>query len=149
MNRHRLPTAGTLVDTAPPSRPDARSRPAIENVAYFTLAPDWLCEVLSPSTEKLDRAKKLPVYASHGVRNIWLVNPLQRTLEVLRLCDGRWLTLAVYCDDAGVRAEPFDAIGIDLADLWADLPAPPPQRKPGRASELVAVYGDASFEEAP
>lgn len=124
--------------------------PGIRNVAYFTLAPDWLCEVISPSTEKLDRAKKLPIYAAHGVRHVWLINPLQRTLEVLRLHDGNWLTLAVHCDDARVRAEPFDAIELDLADLWADLEVPPPRkRKPGVASELAAVYGDASFEDAP
>jgi Uma2 family endonuclease len=123
--------------------------PAIQNVAYFTLAPDWLCEVLSRSTEKLDRAEKLPIYAAHGVRNVWLVNPIQRTLEVLRLHDGKWLTLAVHCDDAKVRAEPFDAIELDLADLWADLAPPPRKGGPSRASEPMAAYGDASFEDAP
>jgi Uma2 family endonuclease len=125
--------------------------PAVENVAYFTLAPDWLCEVLSRSTEKVDRAKKLPIYATYGVRHLWLVNPIQRTLEVLRLHDGKWLTLAVHCDDAKVRAEPFDAIELDLADLWADLVAPTPRRKrkPNRANEPRATYGNASLEEAP
>jgi Uma2 family endonuclease len=123
--------------------------PVVRNVPFFTLAPDWLCEIASPSTEKLDRAKKLPVYAAHGVRHVWLVNPLQRTLEILRLHDGKWLTLAVHCDDAKVRAEPFDAIEIDLADLWADLEAPPPRRiKPSRASEPVILEGDAGYEDA-
>ena len=124
--------------------------PAVENVAYFTLAPDWLCEVISRSTEKIDRAKKLPIYAAHGVRNVWLANPIQRTLEVLRLHDGKWLTLAVHCDNAKVRAEPFDAIELDLADLWADLVAPPPPRKlkRSRASEPIAFYGDARLEES-
>ncbi|HWO21194.1 MAG TPA: Uma2 family endonuclease [Kofleriaceae bacterium] len=98
--------------------------PVIEDVAYFTIAPDWLCEVLSDATEKLDRAKKLPIYAAHGVRNVWIVNPLQQTLEVLRLHAGSWLTVAVHCDDAKVRAEPFDAILLDLAELWADLEIP-------------------------
>lgn len=128
--------------------------PAIEDVAYFTVAPDWLCEVLSRSTEKLDRADKLPIYAAHGVRNVWLVNPLQRTLEALRLHDGKWLTLAVHRDDAKVRIEPFDAIELDLADLWAELAAPPPRKgRPGRASEPMAAYGGGSlddfFEDAP
>jgi Uma2 family endonuclease len=128
--------------------------PTIENVAYFTVAPDWLCEVLSRSTEKLDRADKLPIYAAHGVRNVWLVNPLLRTLEALRLHDGKWLTLAVHSDDARVRIEPFDAIELDLADLWAELAAPPPRKgQPGRASEPLAVYGGGSlddyFEDAP
>jgi len=123
--------------------------PRVENTAYFTLAPDWLCEVVSRSTEKLDRAKKLPIYAAYGVRNVWLVDPIQRMLEVLRLHEGRWLTLAVHCDDAKIRAEPFDALELDLADLWADLAAPPPRRgKPGRASEPMAEFGDASLEDA-
>ncbi len=123
--------------------------PRVPNAAYFTLAPDWLCEVLSRSTEKLDRADKLPIYAAHGVRNVWLINPLQRTLEVLRIHDGKWLTLAVHCDDARVRAEPFDAIELDLADLWADLEAPPPRKgTPSRASEPMAIYGDEYFEDA-
>jgi Uma2 family endonuclease len=124
--------------------------PKVANAPYFTLAPDWLCEVISRSTEKLDRAKKLPIYAAHGVRNVWLVNPLQQTLEVLRLHDGKWLTLAVHCDDAKVRAEPFDVLEIALADLWADFEAPPPRkRKRSLASEPIAVYGDAAFEDAP
>ena len=123
--------------------------PAVENVPYFTLAPDWLCEVISRSTEKVDRAKKLPIYAAHGVRNVWLVNPMTRTLEVLRRHDGLWLTLAVHCDDATIRAEPFDAIEIDLGELWADLAAaPPPRRKASLASEPMAAYGDGSLEDA-
>ena len=122
--------------------------PKIENAAYFTIAPDWLCEVLSRSTEKLDRAEKLPIYAAYGVRNVWLVDPLLRTLEVLRLHEGKWLTLAVHCDDARVHAEPFDALELDLAELWADLAAPPPPKgKRSRASEPMAAYGDESFEE--
>lgn len=106
------------------------------DAAYLTLAPDWLCEVLSPSTETWDRADKLPVYATAGVGHIWLINPRQRTLEVLRLHEGKWLTLAVHRDDQRVRAEPFDAIELDLAMLWADL------LPPLRASEGAAPYGD-------
>jgi Uma2 family endonuclease len=89
--------------------------------AYFELAPDWVCDVLSPSTEKRDRSSKLPIYARERVPNVWLVNPLQRTLEVLRLASDKWLTLAVHHDDQRVRAEPFDAIELDLSVLWADL----------------------------
>jgi Uma2 family endonuclease len=95
--------------------------PFVTDVPYFTLPPDWVCEVLSPSTERTDRADKLPVYAREGVRHVWLVNPLQRTLEVLRLEGGRWLNLAVHRDDARVRAEPFDAIELELGVLWADV----------------------------
>lgn len=88
---------------------------------YFTLAPDWVCEVLSRSTSKSDRSEKLPIYAREGVGHAWLVDPIDRTLEVLRLEGGRWSILAVHRDDDRVRAEPFDAIELDLAVLWADV----------------------------
>lgn len=97
----------------------------IGDEAFIEMAPDWVCEVLSPSTEKRDRAAKLPIYARERVSHAWLVNPAQRTLEVLRLTSERWLTLAVHHDDHRVRAEPFDAIELDLSVLWMDLvPAP-------------------------
>ncbi|MBA2541473.1 MAG: Uma2 family endonuclease [Deltaproteobacteria bacterium] len=112
--------------------------PAIADIAFFTLAPDWLCEVLSPSTEAFDRARKLPRYAAAGVRHAWLIHPRNRTLEVLRLHEGMWLTVAVHRDDQRVRAEPFEAIELDLAVLWADIVLPP-----HRASEPVALYEPA------
>lgn len=105
--------------------------------AYFTTVPDWICEVLSPSTERLDRALKVPLYAAAGVVYAWLIHPRHRTLEVLRLHEGKWLTAAVHRDDQRVRAEPFEAIELDLSILWADL-APP-----FRASEPGATYLDA------
>jgi len=92
--------------------------PRIPNVAYFTLAPDWLCEVLSPSTEAIDRRKKLPIYAREGVGHMWLVDPLQQTLEVLRLESQHWSLVAEHEADAKVRAEPFAAIEIPLRALW-------------------------------
>jgi Uma2 family endonuclease len=110
--------------------------PAIEQAAYLTLPPDWLCEVLSRSTEKIDRAKKLPIYAAAGVHHAWLINPTLRTLEVLRLCDGRWRTVAVHCDGQRFRAEPFEVLELELGTLWADF-APA-----GRACEPTAVYGE-------
>jgi Uma2 family endonuclease len=88
---------------------------------YFTLAPDWLCEVLSPGTEAMDRARKLPIYARESVSHVWLVDPLQRTLEVLRRQNTDWLILGVYEGNALVRAEPFDALELELGILWADV----------------------------
>jgi Uma2 family endonuclease len=85
----------------------------------FTLAPDWICEVLSPSTESLDRAKKLGIYARAGIGHAWLVNPLLQTLEVLLLASGRWTLAATHEGSAPVRAEPFDAIELELGALWA------------------------------
>ncbi len=95
--------------------------PAIGDEAYFELAPDCVCEVLSPATEKRDRVAKLAIYAREQVPNAWLINPTQRTLEVFRLQGDQWLTLGVHHDDQRVRAEPFEAIELDLAVLWADL----------------------------
>jgi Uma2 family endonuclease len=94
--------------------------PALPSTAYFTLAPDWICEVLSPSTESVDRGKKLAIYAREGVRHAWLLNPLLQTLEVWRLVSQRWSLVDTYADSARVRAEPFDAIEIPMAALWGE-----------------------------
>lgn len=94
---------------------------ALPDAAYIETRPDWVCEVLSPSTEKTDRAIKLPIYAASGVGHAWLVNPKLRTLEVLRLHESRWVVVATHRDDEVVRAEPFDAIELALAVLWADV----------------------------
>jgi Uma2 family endonuclease len=75
--------------------------------------------VLSPSTESLDRAKKLGIYARAGIGHAWLVNPLLQTLEVLLLASGRWTLAATHEGSAPVRAEPFDAIELELGALWA------------------------------
>jgi Uma2 family endonuclease len=86
--------------------------------AYATLAPDWICEVLSPSTEKLDRGKKLRIYAREGVEHAWLLDPRTRTLEVMSLEAGRW-TLRTYEGDVRVRAAPFESLELELDALWA------------------------------
>jgi Uma2 family endonuclease len=86
--------------------------------AFFTLAPDFVCEVLSPSTARIDRVRKMPIYARAGVEHAWLVDPAARTLEVFRLERGRWLVLGAYDGDALVRAEPFEAIELELARFW-------------------------------
>jgi Uma2 family endonuclease len=80
-----------------------------------------VCEVLSKSTAKVDKSEKLPIYAEHRVRHAWLVDPILRTLEALRLDGGLWSILATHKDDARVRAEPFDAIELELGILWADV----------------------------
>lgn len=85
---------------------------------YFNFAPDWLCEILAPNTEALDRTKKLVVYARERVRHVWLVNPAIQTLEVLRLESQRWSLIAAHEGVARVRAEPFQDLELDLAELW-------------------------------
>jgi Uma2 family endonuclease len=87
---------------------------------YFPLAPDWVCEVLSPSTAQIDRARKLAIYVREGVAHAWLVDPLARTLEVLRLEGGSWVILGTHVGDEAVRAEPFDEIDLELRLLWSE-----------------------------
>jgi len=108
--------------------------PAVPDAPYFTLAPDWVCEVLSRSTERNDRLKKLAIYARAGVRHAWLVSPRMRSLEVLRLHAGHWLTVGTHVDDEHVRAEPFDAIELALGALWRDF------TPPTHAAEGAAAY---------
>jgi Uma2 family endonuclease len=95
--------------------------PAFGNDAYARIAPDWVCEVLSPSTAPMDRAQKLPIYARENVHHVWLIDPLIRTLEVLALRSEGWYLVGVHRGDDKVRAVPFDAIELDLAILWADV----------------------------
>ena len=94
--------------------------PRVPNVPWFELAPDWLCETLSPSTARIDRTRKLAIYAREGVRHVWLVDPLQRTLEVLALDGTRWFVAENHGGNDVVRAAPFAAMEIELARLWID-----------------------------
>jgi len=80
--------------------------------------------VLSPSTERADRGRKLRTYAKAGVAHAWLVKPSDRTLEVLRLRDGAWTIVGVWEDAAVLRAEPFEGIELDLRRIWGGPPAP-------------------------
>ncbi len=93
--------------------------PEVPDVAAFTLAPDWICEALSRSTAAFDRGEKVPIYARERVGHVWLVDALARTLEILRLDGGSYRLVTTFHGDAKVRAEPFDAIELDLAILWA------------------------------
>jgi Uma2 family endonuclease len=92
----------------------------IPNAAWIDVAPDWLCETLSPSTAAIDRGRKLRIYAREGVRHVWLLDPIARTLEVLALDGDRWVVAAVLTGSDAVRVEPFAAIEIDMARLWID-----------------------------
>jgi Uma2 family endonuclease len=79
---------------------------------------DWICEVVSPSTASIDCVKKLRIYAREGVGHAWIVDPLARTLEVLRLDGAQWVILATAGGEEIVRAEPFDALDLELSQLW-------------------------------
>jgi Uma2 family endonuclease len=92
-----------------PERPDTN---------YIALSPDWLCEVLSPSTQAIDRGDKLKIYAREHVPHVWFVDPLAETLELLKLDGDTYRILNVFSGKASVRIEPFDAIEFDLGALW-------------------------------
>ena len=94
--------------------------PKLPDTAFIALAPDWVCEVLSPSTARLDRTDKLSVYAEFGVGHVWLVDPDVRTLEVFALTGGKWLLTATFKDDDPVAAPPFEVHTFPLGVLWAD-----------------------------
>lgn len=88
------------------------------NTNWIDIPPDWICEVLSPGTFRIDRIKKMPLYAEFGVAYFWLIDPVNRALEVFRLESGRWVVLGVHGEDDRVRAEPFQEVEIDLKNLW-------------------------------
>ena len=92
--------------------------PDLGDGAAIDIVPDWVCEILSPSTHAIDRALKLPFYARAGVSHVWLLDPLAQTLEVYRLDGETWRLVRVWRGDTTVRAEPFDAVEIPLGLLW-------------------------------
>lgn len=99
----------------------------MHDAPYLTLPPDWVCEVLSPRTAKYDRTDKLRIYAREQVRWAWLVEPLLRTLEALRWESDKWTLLGCWRDEARVRAEPFEAIELELGALWQHVVLPDPK----------------------
>ena len=102
-----------------------RSRmPRLPDEDFFSVAPDWVCEVLSPPSVGLDRAKKLPVYARAGVEHAWVLDADTQILERYRLEDGRWSLHGVHVGDDVVRAEPFADADLELRLLWAEPASP-------------------------
>ena len=92
--------------------------PVFPRTAYFDLPPDWVCEVLSPSTRRNDRFLKARIYAEHGVRWLWLLDPETRLLEVYELHEGLWLRVQVFADTETIRARPFDAVELEMERWW-------------------------------
>ncbi|MBF0226913.1 MAG: Uma2 family endonuclease [Desulfobacterales bacterium] len=87
---------------------------------YISISPDWICEVLSPSTEKTDRARKMPIYAQFGVSYFWIIDPIEKVLEIFKLSGNQWIVVGTYAEDDKVKPEPFQEIEIDLKNLWLD-----------------------------
>jgi len=109
--------------------------PVVPAGAAFTVTPNWVCEVASPSSVYTDRYDKLPIYAAAGVEHAWLVNPTYRSIEAFRLYDGKWLAVSSHNGNTSARIEPFEAIELDLSVLWANIPLPT------KASEEAMYYG--------
>jgi Uma2 family endonuclease len=92
--------------------------PEVPDAAWLELVPDWACEILSPSTARIDRVVKLRIYARAGLAHLWLVDPAARTLEVLSARQGVWTLVGTHAGDEVVRAVPFDAVALELARWW-------------------------------
>jgi Uma2 family endonuclease len=107
--------------------------PVPPSTAFFTLEPDWVCEVLSPASGRIDRVKKLRIYREQGVTWAWLVDPLQQTLEVFQSDGEKWTVAGIYGGNEVVRAVPFDAVKIELTSLW--IPEVPVEGDAGKPAE--------------
>jgi Uma2 family endonuclease len=92
--------------------------PEVPDVPWFELAPDWVCEVASPSTRRIDRSLKLDLYHRAGVEHVWLVEPEDRFIEVYRRTEEGWLLVGHHAGDDEPRIEPFEAMPLMLAELW-------------------------------
>ena len=101
--------------------------PRMPETAFVETAPDWVCELLSPSTERLDRGPKRRIYATYGVGHLWHLDPVAKLLEVFELRDAQWVLFESYADGDAVKAPPFDAIAFPLAALWPLDPPPTEQ----------------------
>jgi Uma2 family endonuclease len=100
--------------------------PSLPKTAYFETRPDWVCEILSPSTERIDRGSKRRIYAAAGVSHLWLLDPTSRVLEAFALVGGQWLLLATVEPGEEVCVGPFDAVGFPLDALFPfDEPVSP------------------------
>lgn len=93
--------------------------PEVPDVPFLELAPDWVCEILSPSTALLDRTRKMDHYRAAEVRNVWLLDPKLTTVEIYRLDGDGWRLVGTHAGATKVRAEPFEAFELDLGALWS------------------------------
>ena len=94
--------------------------PTVPNAGALTLAPDWICEILSRSSVRYDRVGKMRCWAREGVAHVWLVDPAARTLETFRLTDDGWTVGASHAGDERARVDPFGEVEIDLGRWWLE-----------------------------
>ena len=92
--------------------------PRVPNTAFFTLPPDWVCEVISPSTGRIDRVRKMRIYARVGIEHLWIVDPLIQTVECYRLDGRHWVMLRTVAGEGPERIEPFEGLEVTLSRWW-------------------------------
>ena len=119
--------------------------PDYPDAAYFDIAPDWVCEVLSPSTRRIDLGDKREIYAREGVRHLWFVEPNAKTLEAFELREGQWVLLATLADDDPVSLPPFEAITFPLDALWPEGAATD-KGDPDKGADADKASGEAGNE---
>lgn len=102
--------------------------PALPETAYFGVPPDWICELLSTSTENVDRGPKRRIYATYGVGFMWFVDPDMRRLEAYVLRDGQYVLHETFDGEDEVKAPPFDAVPFPITALWPLDPVPSPSQ---------------------
>jgi Uma2 family endonuclease len=95
--------------------------PQLPRNKTITVVPDWVCEILSPTTGSYDQTVKRRFYAEIGVAYLWYIAPDYRSLTVSKVENGKWLELGVHGRDEKVHAEPFEAIEINLAEWWEGI----------------------------
>lgn len=130
-----LSEPGVEMPDSPEFSPDVagwkRERlPSLPRGGPITIAPDWICEVLSRRTRAYDHVVKRRFYAEIGVSWLWYIDPLDRTLTASRLEGNRWLEIGAWMDSAKVRAEPFEAVELDLSALWQDVDVDSDEQEP-------------------
>lgn len=121
-----VPEPGIELPRSPEVSPDVagwrRERlPTLPADGPIAVVPDWVCEVLSPTTRRYDQLVKRPFYARHGVEWLWIVDVEAQLLTVSRLVEGRWVELGVYGDEHDARVEPFAEVALDLGGWWQGL----------------------------
>lgn len=93
--------------------------PEMPDAPFFTLAPDWVAEILSPGTAAHDRVDKASIYAREGVAFLWLIDPAAQVLEANALKDSQWVRIGAWKGNATARVAPFEAIELEVGALWA------------------------------
>jgi Uma2 family endonuclease len=97
--------------------------PSLPTTSWFELPPDWICEMLSPSTAIIDRTQKQEIYRQQGIPWLWFVDTTTHTIEVLQNAEGGWFVAGTFGGKVEARMPPFDAVPIEIGSLW-DLGVP-------------------------